>query len=44
MQTNEPKTRLGDVEKLVIDARKSNIFQAEKLYKEQQARKRSRSL
>lgn len=35
---NMDKARLGDVEKQIIDARKSNIFQAEKLYKDRQAK------
>ena len=35
---NMDKARLGDVEKQLIDARKSNIFQAGKLYRERQVR------
>jgi hypothetical protein len=35
---NMDKARLGDAEKLVIDARRSNILQAEKLYKERQVK------
>lgn len=35
---NMDKVRLGDVEKQIIDARKSNLFQVEKLYKERQAK------
>lgn len=35
--SNMDKARLGDVEKQLIDARKSNIFQAGKLYRERQA-------
>lgn len=35
---NLDKARLSDVEKHIIDARKSNILQAEKHYKERQAR------
>lgn len=36
--SNMDKARLGDVEKQLIDARKSNIFQAGKLYRERQVR------
>lgn len=35
---NMDKSRLGDMEKQIIDARKSNIFQAEKLYEERQVK------
>jgi hypothetical protein len=35
---NLDKSRLGDEEKQIVDARKSNMFQAGKLYAERQAR------
>jgi hypothetical protein len=35
---NQDKSRLGDEEKQIVDARKSNLFQAGKLYAERQAK------